>query len=104
MYTFDQKIQHALFSLVASTDFDLSRIVIAENEIEGDCLNLYIEDKFNPKEDLSDCILLEIPRLTVEELCKGDTYYIGTDYQRKCIREEILDTILKELIASVTHG
>ena len=60
MIKLNQKIKHQLWWLVISVDYDYSRISIAEHEINGDILTLFLEDKHDFKNSLDDCLQLDI--------------------------------------------
>lgn len=56
------KIQKSqVWSLILLADFDFSRIVIADYDLDGDHLTLWIEDRFNPMPAIDECVRLDIP-------------------------------------------
>lgn len=133
MYTINPKIKEEIFDLLVSTDFDVKRIVIADQELTDAALVLRIEDKENPKGRLDECIELPIAineliafisknnHNTYEWFSKSRggrmfkdrvmineplAFYIqdASVVHQGWIREEILEELLKELLAAVTHG
>jgi len=133
MYTIDQKTKEALFNLLTSVDFDLKRIVIAEHEIDANVITLLLEDSQNIAPSFAECLHLEISLEEFAKLIskKGHNSYEGTKktesgryykgrveiaepikfytndatpFHQKCIREELLEEVLNELIASIVHG
>lgn len=133
MYTIKKETKYRLFNLLVSADFDVKRIVIADHEIDDDCLTILVEDKNNLQDTLDTCIEIKI---SLEELAafivkekhnsyrgislnkKGHAYQDdikindpipfynedATSVQQQWIREEIIQEIISELLASVTHG
>lgn len=55
-----QKLKDQLWWLVISVDYDYSRISIADYEVSGENLLLWLEDKHDFKNTLDECLLLEI--------------------------------------------
>lgn len=133
MYTIKKETKDELFSLVTSADFDLKRIVIADYEIDDHCLTLYLEDKNDFKETFDQCVQLNISIEEFGAFIKRNEYnsYAGTNVHSKgfiyptrieinqpikfyredatsqhqeWMREELVEEILKEILASVTHG
>jgi hypothetical protein len=60
MIKLTQKLKDELWWLVISVDYDYSRISIAEHEISGDYLTLWLEDKQDFKNSLDECLQLDI--------------------------------------------
>jgi hypothetical protein len=60
MIKLNQKLKDELWWLVISVDYDYSRISIAEHEINGDMLTLWLEDKQDFKNSLDECLQLDI--------------------------------------------
>jgi hypothetical protein len=56
-----QKIKDDLWWLIISVDYDLSRIVIADHETTDALLTLWLEDKYDFKGSLNECLQLDIP-------------------------------------------
>jgi len=56
-----QKIKDQLWWLIITVDYDYSRISIADHEINGDTLTLWLEDKQDFKNSLDDCLQLDLP-------------------------------------------
>ena len=55
-----QKLKDQLWWLVISVDYDYSRIAIADYELNGDTLTLWLEDKHDFKNSLDECLQLDI--------------------------------------------
>lgn len=128
MITINQETKTALILLLASTDNDLSRISIADNELNETVLILWLEDKQDFKNSLEECVAVNIP---VEEFAKyirdeelnayqgtkerkdhsiykcmieinePIDYYLSdaTAYQQRFIREELVRAIFKQILA-----
>jgi hypothetical protein len=60
MIKLNQKLKDALWWLVISVDYDYSRISVADYEINGDTLTLWLEDKQDFKNSLDECLQLDI--------------------------------------------
>ena len=60
MIKLSQKLKDELWWLVISVDYNYSRISIADHEINGEALALWLEDKQDFKNSLDECLLLEI--------------------------------------------
>ncbi|MDB5134174.1 MAG: hypothetical protein JWP37_777 [Mucilaginibacter sp.] len=60
MIKLNQKLKDALWWLVISVDYDYSRISVADHEINGDTLTLWLEDKQDFKNSLDECLQLDI--------------------------------------------
>jgi hypothetical protein len=56
-----QRTNISLLSLFCSVNFKGDRINIAEFELSDQFLTLYLEDKQEPVEDLSECLLYKLP-------------------------------------------
>lgn len=133
MYTIEQKTKDALFNLLTSVDFDLKRIVIADHEFYVDNITMLLEDSANIAESFDKCVKLEVSlkefatmiqrkghnsyytfqtqesglskKIDVE-ISEPIKYYINdaSRYHKQVIREELLEEVLNELIASIVHG
>lgn len=53
-------MKNELWWLIISVDFDYSRITIADHEINGEVLTLWLEDKQNFRNSLDECLQIDI--------------------------------------------
>ena len=60
MIKFTQKLKQHLWWLIITVDYDYSRISIADHEINGDILTLWLEDKHDFKNSLDDCLQVDL--------------------------------------------
>jgi hypothetical protein len=60
MIKLNQNLKDELWWLIISADYDYSRIIIADHEICGEALTLWLEDKQDFKESLDECLELNI--------------------------------------------
>lgn len=60
MIKIPHKLKNELWWLIISVDFDYSRIAIADHEINGEILTLWLEDKQNFKNSLDECLQIDI--------------------------------------------
>jgi len=60
MIKITQKLKNHLWWLIITVDYDYSRISIADHEINGDILTLWLEDKHDFKNSLDDCLQVDI--------------------------------------------
>ncbi|HVS92437.1 MAG TPA: hypothetical protein VHE59_10410 [Mucilaginibacter sp.] len=60
MIKLTQKLKDELWWLIISVDYDYSRISIADHEISGETLTLWLEDKQDFKNTLDECLQLDI--------------------------------------------
>jgi hypothetical protein len=60
MIKISQKLKDMLWWLVISVDYDYSRITIADHDIADGSLKLWLEDKYDFKNSLDECLLVEI--------------------------------------------
>lgn len=51
----------SLLQLILSVEHDFSRIVIADHDINDDMLIFFLEDKYDFKDTLDECLQLDIP-------------------------------------------
>jgi hypothetical protein len=72
MIRINQKLKDKLWWLVISVDYDYSRICIADHDMNGDTLTLWLEDKQDFKNSLDDCLQLEIPAKKFARLIKDE--------------------------------
>jgi hypothetical protein len=59
MIKIPQKHKDQLWWLIITVDYDYSRITIADHEINGDALTLWLEDKHDFKNSLEECLQLD---------------------------------------------
>jgi hypothetical protein len=67
MIKITQKLKQHLWWLIITVDYDYSRISIADHEINGDSLTLWLEDKHDFKNSLDDCLQVD---LTLKQFAK----------------------------------
>lgn len=60
MIKLNQKLQDQLWWLVISVDYNYSRISIADHDLNGDMLILWLEDKQDFKNSLDECLQVDI--------------------------------------------
>jgi hypothetical protein len=72
MIKLNQKLKDALWWLVISVDYDYSRISIADHEINGDTLTLWLEDKHDFKNAIDECLQLDISLKNFAKMIKAD--------------------------------
>jgi hypothetical protein len=60
MIKIPHKLKNELWWLIISVDFDYSRIAIADHELNGDILTLWLEDKHNYKNSIDECLQADI--------------------------------------------
>lgn len=61
MIKLNQKTRNQLWWLIISVDYNYSRIAIADHELNGQTLTLWLEDKQDFKNTLDECLQLNIP-------------------------------------------
>lgn len=61
MIPMNQKTRNELWWLIISVDYNYSRIAIADHELNGQTLTLWLEDKQDFKNTLDECLQLHIP-------------------------------------------
>ncbi|HTI58471.1 hypothetical protein [Mucilaginibacter sp.] len=85
MIKLTQKLKDELWWLVMSVDYDYSRISIADHEINGDFLTLWLEDKQDFKNSLDDCLQLDISLKNFAKMIRADglNSYEGTKMHPK---------------------
>src|SRR5438309_716567 len=71
MIKLNQKLKDELWWLVISVDYDYNRITIADHEINGDTLTLWLEDKLNYKNSLDECLQLDITLRNFAKMIKA---------------------------------
>jgi hypothetical protein len=80
MIKISQKLKDELWWLVISVDYDYSRISIADHEINGDTLTLWLEDKQDFKNSLDECLQLDISLKQFAKMIRAENLnsYEGT--------------------------
>jgi hypothetical protein len=67
-----QKLKDQLWWLVISVDYDYSRICIADHELSGDHLILWLEDKHDFKNTLDECVQLELSNKQFAQIIRSE--------------------------------
>ncbi len=67
-------LKNQLWWLVISVDYDYSRITIADHDINGDTLTLWLEDKHDYKNSLDECLQLDISTKQFAKLIKDENF------------------------------
>jgi hypothetical protein len=85
MIKLSQKLKDELWWLVISVDYDYSRISIADHEINGDYLTLWLEDKQDFKNSLDECLQLDITLKNFAKMIRAEglNSYEGTKMHPK---------------------
>jgi hypothetical protein len=80
MIKLSQKLKNQLWWLIITVDYDYSRITIADHEINGDTLTLWLEDKQDFKNSLDECLQLDLPLKQFAKVIKTENMnsYEGT--------------------------
>lgn len=74
MIIITKQLKDQLWWLVISVDYDYSRIIIAEHELNDDVLTLWLEDKHDFKNSLDDCLQLEISEKQFSKIIKAENF------------------------------
>jgi len=79
------KLKTELWWLIISVDFDYSRIAIADHEINGEILTLWLEDKQDYKNSLDECLQADIQLKQFARIIKAEglNSYEGTQVHHK---------------------
>jgi len=72
MIPMNQKTRNELWWLIISVDYNYSRIAIADHELNGQTLTLWLEDKQDFKNTLDECLQLHIPVKQFAKLIKAE--------------------------------
>lgn len=72
MIRISQKLKDQLWWLIISVDYNYSRITIAEHELNGEILTLWLEDKHDFKNSLDECLQLDINEKQFAKLIKAE--------------------------------
>jgi len=72
MIKIPHKLKNELWWLIISVDFDYSRIAIADQEINGEILTLWLEDKHDFKNSLDECLQADIQLKEFAKLIKAE--------------------------------
>ena len=85
MIKLTQKLKDELWWLVINVDYDYSRISIAEHEINGDYITLWLEDKQDFKNTLDECLQLDISLKNFAKMIRAEglNSYEGTKVHPK---------------------
>jgi hypothetical protein len=85
MIKLSQKLKDELWWLVISVDYDYSRLSIAEHEINGDYLTVWLEDKQDFKNSLDECLQLDITLKNFAKIIRAEglNSYEGTKMHLK---------------------
>lgn len=80
MIKLSQKLKNQLWWLIITVDYDYSRIAIAEHEINGETLTIWLEDKQDFKNSLDECLQLDLPVKQFAKVIKAENLnsYQGT--------------------------
>jgi hypothetical protein len=55
-----QKLKDKLWWMIISVDYDYSRISVADHELNGEVLTLWLEDKHDFKNSLEECLQIDM--------------------------------------------
>jgi len=85
MIKITQKLKDQLWWLIITVDYNYSRIAIADHEINGDTLTLWLEDKHDFKNSLDECLQMDLPLKQFAKLIKAENLnsYEGTKMHPK---------------------
>jgi len=85
MIKISQKLKDQLWWLIITVDYDYSRITIADHEINGDTLTLWLEDKHDFKNSLEECLQVDLPLKQFAKLIRAENFnsYEGTKMHPK---------------------
>jgi hypothetical protein len=85
MLKITQKLKDQLWWLIITVDYDYSRICIADHEINGDTLTLWLEDKQDFKNSLDDCLQMDLPMKHFAKVIRAEglNSYEGTKMHPK---------------------
>ena len=85
MIKLSQKLKDELWWLVIGVDYDYSRISIADHEINGEILTLWLEDKQDFKNSLDECLQLDISLKNFSKMIRAEglNSYEGTKIHPK---------------------
>ena len=67
-----QKLKNQLWWLIITVDYNYSRICIADHEINGETLTLWLEDKHDFKNSLEDCLQVDISLKQFAQIIKTE--------------------------------
>jgi hypothetical protein len=85
MIKLNQKLKDQLWWLVISVDYNYSRISIADHDLNGDMLILWLEDKQDFKNSLDECLQLDISLKNFAKMIRAEglNSYEGTKIHDK---------------------
>jgi hypothetical protein len=80
MIKISQKLKDQLWWLIITVDYNYSRICIADHEINGDILTLWLEDKHDFKNSLDECLQVDLNLKQFAKVIKSENLnsYEGT--------------------------
>jgi hypothetical protein len=134
MIKINQKTRNELWWLIISVDYTYSRIAIADHELNGQTLTIWLEDKQHFKNTLDECLQLHIPVSHLYKVIKTENmnsyegirmhpkkkymyatripinspmqWYLNdaTPAEQQQAREALLRTILTQLVENETYA
>ncbi len=80
MIKITQKLKDKLWWMIISVDYDYSRISVADHELNGDILTLWLEDKQDFKNSLEECVQVDITTKQFAKIIRAENLnsYEGT--------------------------
>ncbi|HEY9534822.1 MAG TPA: hypothetical protein VIQ77_09810 [Mucilaginibacter sp.] len=80
-----QKLKDKLWWMIISVDYDYSRIAVADHELNGDILTIWLEDKHDFKNTLDECLQLDINTKQFAKVIRAENLnsYEGTKMHPK---------------------
>ncbi|MCC8427232.1 hypothetical protein [Mucilaginibacter sp. UR6-11] len=80
MIKISQKLKDKLWWMIISVDYDYSRISVADHELNGDILTLWLEDKHDFKNSLEECLQVDITTRQFAKIIRAENLnsYEGT--------------------------
>ncbi|MFD2145493.1 hypothetical protein [Mucilaginibacter antarcticus] len=85
MIKLTQKLKDKLWWMIISVDYDYSRISVADHELNGETLTLWLEDKHDFKNSLEECLQLDITTKQFAKIIRAENLnsYEGTKMHPK---------------------
>jgi hypothetical protein len=85
MIKLTQKLKDKLWWMIISVDYDYSRISVADHELNGSILTLWLEDKHDFKNSLEECLQLDISTKQFAKIIRAENMnsYEGTKMHPK---------------------
>jgi hypothetical protein len=80
-----QKLKDKLWWMIISVDYEYSRISVADHELNGETLTLWLEDKHDFKNSLDECLQLDITAKQFAKVIRAENLnsYEGTKMHPK---------------------